>query len=478
MYDVLRSLSVYLVNSIAGGIYMQKFLKRKYPEKVTMFLLPVLYFLIQSLVMEFLSGAYPFNDLLKAATDLVVVLTLQLLLFDKDMLRHIFVAVSFVAGREIIKYITVAFNEIQFWMVRKFILVVLSSRITSMEEADMWSNIINAVTWITYIGVYALLLMAYLSFISRKFVRKDYQFRTHEYAFLILPSVAALCISITLKMLIISVENDIATTIYDKVPATKFWVPLICLLLLGVNVSSVMLFQKLVQCNEEERKRVLLEDQMVQMQHQIEEIQDIYADMRGLRHDMRSHLESIAAVVKGSSGNDTEELDRYIGKMEETVDRLDFAYRTGNPITDIIIHQKKQEAERQGISFEADFVYPDKQQIDVYDIGIVLTNALENAIEASCQAEREKSISLRSYMKGNLFFIEVENDFDRELVIDSESGLPMTRKEDRQSHGLGLENIQRCAKKYMGDIDIAVRENGGQRRFCLTVMMYEKCFAP
>ena len=69
--------------------------------------------------------------------------------------------------------------------------------------------------------------------------------------------------------------------------------------------------------------------------------------------------------------------------MEATVSRLDFAYRTGNPITDVIIHQKKQEAEKRGISFEANFTYPDKQQIDVYDIGIVLNNALENAIEAS-----------------------------------------------------------------------------------------------
>ena len=59
----------------------------------------------------------------------------------------------------------------------------------------------------------------------------------------------------------------------------------------------VILFQKLMHLSGEERKRAMLENQMVQMQREIEEIQDVYADMRGLRHDMRSHLESIAAVI-------------------------------------------------------------------------------------------------------------------------------------------------------------------------------------
>ncbi len=93
-----------------------------------------------------------------------------------------------------------------------------------------------------------------------------------------------------------------------------------------------------------------------------------------------------------------------------------------------------------------DFTCPDKQQIDIYDIGIVLNNALANAIEATGRLEGKKSIFLHSYIKGNLFFIEVENDFYGELIMDSKTGLPVSSKENQQHHGLGLENIQRCAK--------------------------------
>ena len=475
MYEIIQSISLYAVDSAASGFYTRKLLKCRYSEKLTLFVWMGLYLAVHLLLSEFIADL--FNGLLTVIISIAANLLLQLLLYKKEPLKQVFAAVSYVAGKNIIRYIMMVLNSGLYGVFYELSSDYIS-QIDSVEEAERWIFLSNTVTWSAVIATYSLLMAVYFSLLSRKFTAKDYRFQPHEYAFLILPSVAILCISITLQMLVISVENEMTVIIFDKVPATMFWIPLICVLLLGVNISSVILFQKLLQLGEEKRKRNLLENQMAQMQREIEEIQDIYADMRGLKHDMRSHLESIAAVIGRTAGRDREELDGYIGQMEKTVSRLDFAYRTGNPITDVIIHQKKQEAEKQQIAFEADFTYPDKQQIDVYDIGIVLNNALENAIEASSKVEGKKGISLRSYMKGNLFFIEVENDFCGELIMDSETGLPVSSKEDKQNHGLGIENIQRCAKKYMGDIDISIRESGGQKRFSLTVMMYEKYFTP
>jgi len=406
MYETGLSVSIYLVNSIVGSIYMQKFLRKKYQKKIVLFAWTGLYFIIQSLVFYRIDRLNPFNDLMGVLADIVFILLFQMLLYNKDFLKQLFVAVSFVAGKEIIKYIIVVINYGQGWIISKFS-VVLLKKITNMKEVEIWSYVFDITRGLVLVLLYALLLSVYFSIISRKFVKKDYQFQIHEYVFLILPGIATLCISITLKTLVFIVENGMTIIMFEKVPATMFWVPFICLLMLEVDIASVILFQKLIQLGEEERKRFILQNQMTQMQREIEEIQDIYADMRGLRHDMRGHLESIAAVIRRNSGKDREELDNYIEKMEITASRLDFAYRTGNPVTDVIIHQKKQEAEKKNISFEADFIYPDKQEIDVYDIGIVLNNALENAIEASSTARGKKRISLRSYMKGNMFFMEV-----------------------------------------------------------------------
>ena len=111
----------------------------------------------------------------------------------------------------------------------------------------------------------------------------------------------------------------------------------------------------------------------------------------------------------------------------------------------------------------------------LYDVGIILNNALENAIEAVTLIESDKYISLHSYMKGSLFFIEVKNNFFGQLIADKESGLPQSNKVNKKYHGMGLVNIQRCARKYGGDIDIVIASSEqGQQIFNLTVMLNGK----
>lgn len=477
MSDMLFPVSMYFIDSILSGIYTWNFLKGKYRKRTVLAAWSAACFFIQIAIFEIWDSRFSVNEVAGIILNICVLLFMQFIFFKKDIQKQLFVAFSFVAGKETVKYIvsvfSIAFTRL--WN-KTFDFLLAKSASNILDRLYSWADISIAVIVIICVLFYTLLLSVFLFLISRKFVRKDYLLQTHEDVFLILPCIATLCISITIKMMIISVENGMTVIIYDSVPATKFWIPVICVLLLSTIIASVILFQKLVQYNEETGKRAILENQVRQMQKEIVEIQDIYTDMRGLRHDMRSHLANISLLVKSATGSVNEGLESYIGKMEETVSKLDFAYQTGNPITDIIIHQKGQEAEKKRIQFKVDFVYPHKLPIDVYDIAVILNNALENAIEACCKAEGTKEIKLRSYLKGSLFFVEVENDFSGEIVME-ETGLPVSSKETGKLHGIGISNIQRCAKKYMGDIDIVISDTGGRKKFSLTVMMNGKTVA-
>ena len=100
---------------------------------------------------------------------------------------------------------------------------------------------------------------------------------------------------------------------------------------------------------------------------------------------------------------------------------------------------------------------------------------MENAIEACSFVENERFISLNSYVKGNLFFVEIENNFVKEIVINKESGLPESSKANKKQHGIGIFNIQRCARKYKGDIDIAFDSSKPEyKTFNLTIMLNGK----
>lgn len=475
MSKMLLPVSIYLVDSILSGIYSQGFLKGKYGKKAVLAAWGAAYFLIQIVVFEILDDRFPISEIVGIILNVCVLLLMQVIFFEKDVQKQLFVAFSFVAGKESVKYIVSVFNIAFTGLWNKTFDILLAKSVSdTLDKLYRWTHISIVVIAVVCVLFYAFLLSIYLLLISRKFVKKDYLLQIQENIFLILPCIAALCISVTIKMMITSVENGMTVIIYDTVPATKFWIPVICVLLLSAIVASVILFQKLVQYNEETGKRAILENQVRQMQKEIVEIQDIYTDMRGLRHDMRSHIANISLLVKNAAGTVNEELESYIGKMEETVSKLDFTYQTGNPITDIIIHQKGQEAEKKHIQFKADFAYPPNVLIDIYDIAVVLNNALENAIEACRKVEGNKQIKLHSYVKGSLFLIEVENDFSEDIVIEEESGLPVSSKVNGKLHGIGISNIQRCAKKYMGDIDIVISDTDGRKKFSLTVMMNGK----
>lgn len=475
MYDRLLPVSIYLVDSILSGIYSQGFLKEKYGKKAVLAVWGAAFFLIQIAVYEILDNRFPINEVVGIIVNVCVLLFMQFFLFEKDMQKQVFVAFSFVAGKESIKYIVSVFSIAFTGLWNKTFDILLAKSVSNtLDKLYHWTHISVIVIAVICVLFYAFLLSIYLFLISRKFVNKDYLLQVQENIFLVLPCVAALCISVTIKMMITSVENGMTVIIYDTVPATRFWIPVICVLLLSAIVASVILFQKLVQYNEETGKRAILENQVWQMQKEIVEIQDIYTDMRGLRHDMRSHIANISLLVKNVAGSVNEELESYIGKMEKTVSKLDFTYQTGNPITDIIIHQKGQEAEKKQIQFKVDFAYPPNLLIDIYDIAVILNNALENAIEACRKTEGNKQIRLYSYVKGSLFFIEIENDFSEDIIIEKESGLPVSSKESGKLHGIGISNIQRCAKKYKGDIDIEISDTDGRKKFSLTVMMNGK----
>lgn len=475
----LLSCAIYLINGIFSGIYTENFLTEKYGKRIILIVWTGIYFFSQIMIFEIVGSRYPINDIAGTAVNSCILFFLQMILFRKDSMKQAFVIFSFIAGKETVKYIVSVFYFALcgLWN-RIFNFLILKERVTTVGTVDVLGKFSTGAISIMNVLHYSILLAVYLQLIGREFVRKEYPLQVQESVFLILPSIAALCISITVKMMIVSVENGMTVIIYESVPATKFWIPVICILLLSMIVVNVMLFQKLVQYNEENRKRMLLESQIRQMQKEVTEIQDRYADMRGLRHDMRSHLSNISLHVKSITGTDSEEWKSYIGKMEETVSRLDFIYQTGNPITDIILHQKSQEAQKKKIKFEAVFMFPSEQKIDAYDVGVVLDNALDNAIEACCKTEGEKRIYLRSYVKGNLFFIEIENSYSGEIVFDEETGLPVSNKKNEKLHGFGISNIQRCAKKYMGDIDIVLSDTDNKTKFNLTVMMYGKISHP
>ena len=99
-----------------------------------------------------------------------------------------------------------------------------------------------------------------------------------------------------------------------------------------------------------------------------------------------------------------------------------------------------------------------KCKIDIWDMGDILLNLLDNAIEAvENNSEENRWIKLTGIIEDNYVFIEILNPYDGELKIVK--GEIKTTKEDEKNHGMGLKIVRKAVEKYGMTMDVSVGNN-------------------
>lgn len=457
----------YIINAVLGYSFLSKLLIPKCGRIKGLLIFAAMYLPFQTDCYFAFNRVEWLDDTLCIALDIGMLLIIQRLLFKGGLGRELFAAMSYAAGKNLLSLFIAILD---YRLLGDFCIKLMTDMLSASTEAQVHIASISftALQAVIAVTAYGLLLRLFLRLISGSLSEKGRALTKSETAFLIVPSATSICIRIILQIMNTDEPMGYYSSVYDRYPVTNILMPLASFLLLTSIVVSAVLFGKLMSYNDERLKRRLLEAQIAGMEKEITEIKAVYSDIRGLKHDMHNHISNISHYVNSEMRSENKILSEYLGQMEKTVKKLDVSIDTGNPITDIIIHRRAQEAEKKGITFKYDFVFTGKLGIDVFDIGVILDNALENSITACEKLEAERRIYLKSYVKGSLLFIEAENSFDGKIVINPETGLPLSSKENYDCGGLGLSNIKRCAEKYKGGIDISV--NG--ERFTLIVMLH------
>lgn len=455
--------------------YTEKFLKKKFEERRKIL---AIWILIYAATHFFLSqitfGVSPHNRFINILPHILILFLLQRRFFVQEKFKQIFILASFTAGWEILRFTASPLAHAIFSLWSPFwawtINLLTEKNIFDAEKIIFFMSGVNRLAIFFVIGICRAIQVGififYLKKISKKLFEKIFELNFQSTIFLVFPCITVLLVDFTVRLMAFSADNGAIFLIYERVPETIFLLPIVSILLLGVIISSVILFENFLQYKEEEQKRILLENRVVEIHREISELEEIYSDIRGLRHDLRNHLENIFSYVKKNSEKNSE-LENYLQNMNLTIEKLNFSDKTGNPITDIILHRFRKICQKKNIFFTANFKF--ENRFDVYDVAIILNNSLQNSVDACEKIHGEKFIEIFSYERGGLYFIEVKNNFVGEINFDKKN-LPETTKPDKNFHGIGLENIQSRAKKYFGEIEIEIEEN----IFKLTVMLYKK----
>ena len=285
----------------------------------------------------------------------------------------------------------------------------------------------------------------------------------------ILNFVGSMIANVVNGLLIVRIDTD-AFVLFDEKPDLLWKIPMIAVLIFAGEAALIYFWQRYRILLAERQKHFVEEQQVKAMRERLEEAENFYGSIRKVRHEMKNHMANIKGLTEAGEYGEIEE---YVRRMDETMQELEYKYVTGNAVTDVIINDKCRKAEKAGIRFDADFRYGG--EIPVFDMGIILNNLLDNAIEACEKLETGKGfVRLSLKRKKQFLILYVENSFDGAVPVSKGSPLPPTTKQSIlpgiiTEHGIGLENVRDIAERYFGGVNIKVKGDV----FHVTVMLQQ-----
>ena len=180
------------------------------------------------------------------------------------------------------------------------------------------------------------------------------------------------------------------------------------------------------------------------LKKQRDEVENVYNTMRGWRHDYHNHMQTLKAYL---SMNQLKEMSEYLDHLEEDLDSIDIAIKTGNTSVNAILSSKVSIAQRNNINVNCKASVPPQLKISDVHLCTIIGNLLDNAIESCQKLEADKRF-IRIYI--GLFkeqlYISVTNSTNQTHrkklteLITSKKG----------EHGFGLRRIDKIVDQYDG----------------------------
>lgn len=230
-------------------------------------------------------------------------------------------------------------------------------------------------------------------------------------------------------------------------------------LLIGLVVALALIMAYIITqlfLNVIARQHFTTISQMMEKQVELQinhykELEKMDAEMRRFRHDYTNHLQSILSLVQMEEYSDAVE---YIKKIQKNAYGSGIVmFYTGNKLADAILADKSAALD-ENCRIEYSGIMP--ASIENVDLCIILSNALDNAIEACRELNSPCKISVSAGEQQGYFVLSLKNPTARS---DSFYAIPPTTKSAKEQHGMGLYNIESTVKKYDGQMKIKC-ENG------------------
>lgn len=229
----------------------------------------------------------------------------------------------------------------------------------------------------------------------------------------------------------------------------------ICLLILNaVDVAALLLLDYLEMSSYNREKLVAANERVSIQEEDIRALSQAYTGQRKMTHDFRAHLAALSALLEEGK---IEEGKRYLSELKARHTERILLVNSHHAAIDAVLNQKGYEGQRQGIDMRFRVNDLSGLKLPDVDITIVLSNLIDNAMEASVEFPApERWVSVQLLFGQGILSLSVVNPSRPVTIVNGEIH---TSKPDPLLHGFGLGNVRSILDQYGAEYNF-VYEDG------------------
>lgn len=252
--------------------------------------------------------------------------------------------------------------------------------------------------------------------------------------FLIFPIFTLIMVIVMTNSMVTSYHEDIVNVYY-----------VIAIVLIVLNMVVFHLINEILENSQRIREADVLKQQSIGQLELYNSLRKNYDIQRKRTHEYKNQIMCIDSLLKKKNYNKLEEyINSIFDKLDGQLDMVD----TNNEVVNAVINAKYYEALQNDVLFILKINDLSHIKVSDEDIVTILSNLLDNAIEAAGQCEIDKrTVGIKLLYEDDVLSIAVSNSYKTEPEI-MEDGYMRTIKDDKEQHGLGIRNVVATLEKY------------------------------
>ena len=206
-------------------------------------------------------------------------------------------------------------------------------------------------------------------------------------------------------------------------------------ILIIANAAMIYVINSIEKATEQEQDLRMLRQQISIQTENYSALKKNYNVQRKSTHEFERHIQVIRDLL---DRKEYESAQNYVRQLQSDRTLKVFSITSNNPVVDVVLNQKHQVAQENGIKMRVKVNDLSAVTLKTNELVVLLSNLLDNAIEACLQFDGDKEI-VCSILKEESIYISIRNTTEPVEIVN---GTITTTKSNPAEHGFGLPAVK------------------------------------